>query len=69
MQRFNSSMTLEDRRVARRTVTLVVTIYASAALALTAGVVAHVVSRAIDLKNPMNAHAQIEAGSPEVLGH
>ena len=53
MQRFNSPMTLEDRRVARRTVILVVTIYASAAFALTAGVVAHVASKAIDLNNPM----------------
>ena len=61
MQRFNSPMTLEDRRVARRTVIFVVTIYASAAFALTAGVVAHVASNAIDLNNPMNAHAQIEA--------
>ena len=69
MQRFHFPMTLEDRRVARRAVILVATIYASATLALTAGVVAHVASRAIDLNNPMNAYAQIESvGIPEKPG-
>ena len=61
MQRFNASLTPEDRKCARPIGHIVLIAYSSAALALTAGVVAH-----IALKNPAAAKASIEvAAKPE----
>jgi len=61
MQRFSASLTPEDRKFARPIGRIVLIAYSSTALALTAGVMAH-----IALKNPAAAKASIEvATKPE----
>jgi multisubunit Na+/H+ antiporter MnhE subunit len=62
MQRFNSPLTPEDRYLIRRIGRIVLIVYSSTALVLTAGVVARVA-----LKNKTNPKAAIEASTmPDV---
>jgi hypothetical protein len=55
VQRFNAPLTAEDRLFARRIGRVLLTAYTSAALALSAGVMAHLV-----LKNSTTVNATVE---------
>jgi hypothetical protein len=58
MQRFNAPLTTEDRQFARRIGRIILAAYTSTALALSAGVVAH-----IALKNRTTVNAPVEASA------
>jgi hypothetical protein len=58
MQRFDAPLTAEDRQFARRIGRIMLIVYTSTALVLSAGVVAHVT-----LKNPTTVNAPVEASA------
>jgi hypothetical protein len=62
MQRFQAPLTAEDKSFARRVGRIVLLIYSSTALLLTAWVIAHVALKApIIAKVPIEAGARLEA--------
>jgi hypothetical protein len=58
MQRFDAPLTTEDRQFARRVGRIILILYTSATLALTAGVVTR-----IALTNPTTVNAPVEAST------
>jgi hypothetical protein len=58
MQQFNAPLTTEDRQFSRRIWRIMLAAYTSTALALSAGVLAH-----LALKNPTTINAPVEASA------